>query len=409
MKYQMSYLKFHGISPILLIMLDKTSIIPRNLELEGLKKLIHAFPATAILGARQCGKTTLARYFDADHYFDLEDPGVLSRFENPKLTLEGLAGLIVIDEIQRAPELFPLLRYLIDNHPDQKYLILGSASRDLIQQSSESLAGRIAYFHLGGFRIDDVGLEHAPDLWLRGGFPRSFLAVSDEESLLWRKNYISTFLERDIPQLGIRIPAATLRRFWIMLSHYHGQTLNFSELARSFGISDMTVRRYVEILQDTLMVRLLQPWHTNTRKRLVKSPKLYIRDSGLLHSLLTIESSPQLMSHNKLGASWEGFALESMVRALDRQDNEVFFWGTHGGAELDLFFQSAGRSWGIEFKHRDAPKLTRSMRVALEDLSLEHLWVVYPGKEPYPLHQRVSVVPFASMREIYMQITGPPQ
>ncbi|MCK5806618.1 MAG: DUF4143 domain-containing protein, partial [Lentisphaeria bacterium] len=287
---------------------------------------------------------------------------------------------------------------------DQRYVLLGSASRDLIAQSSESLAGRIAYHHLSGFRLEEIGAENAESLWLRGGYPRSYLATTDQESNLWRRNYITTFLERDIPQLGIRIPARTLRRFWTMLSHYHGQTLNYSELAHSFGISDATVRRYIEILEGTLMVRLLQPWHMNTRKRLVKSPKLYLRDSGILHSLHAIETLPQLLSHNKLGASWEGFALEELIRALDLQDEEAYFWATHGGAELDLLFQRGGRSWGVEFKFSDAPKLTRSMRIALKDLSLERLWVVHPGAAAYPLHDRVMVLPLTRAGEIAEQV-----
>lgn len=374
--------------------------VKRPVDLRKIEQLLHLFPATAILGARQCGKTTLARQFSAVHYFDLENPTDLVRFDNPKLTLEDLSGLIVIDEIQRAPDLFPLLRYLIDYHPEQKYLILGSAYGDLIRQTSESLAGRIGFHHLGGFRLDDIGHENDKRMWLRGGFPRSYLASSDEESRLWRTNYITTFLERDIPQLGIHIPASTLRRFWTMLSHYHGQTLNYSELARSFGISDMTVRRYIDILQGTFMIRLLQPWHSNIKKRLVKSPKLYLRDCGILHTLMSIETMDQLLSHPKLGASWEGFALEAVVRLLGKENQEVYFWATHAGAELDLFFQHGGRAWGVEFKFADAPTLTRSMRVALADLDLKHLWVVTQGKESYLLDKRVTVVPLGDIQTI---------
>ncbi len=380
-------------------MFDKISIIPRDNDISSLKKLLHYFPATAILGPRQCGKTTIAKQFNADHFFDLEDPADLVRFDQPMLALEELEGLIVIDEIQRAPDLFVTLRTLIDRKLKQKFLILGSASRDLIQQSSETLAGRIAYYHLGGFRPEDVGQENIKSLWLRGGLPRSYLATDREESVLWRKNYITTFLERDIPQLGIQIPAPTLRRFWIMLSHYHGQTLNYSELANSFGLSDVTVKRYIDILQSTLMVRLLQPWHANTKKRLVKSPKLYLRDSGVLHTLQTIESYSQLTSHNKLGASWEGFALEVATRTLGKVDEEVFFWRTHGGAELDLLFQHGGKNWGIEFKFSDAPKHSRSMGVAVQDLSLQHLWVIYPGKKSYRLNERTTVMPITQIQK----------
>jgi predicted AAA+ superfamily ATPase len=313
--------------------------------------------------------------------------------EQPQLALEDLTGLIVIDEIQRAPELFPLIRYLVDGHWDQRYLILGSASRDLIRQSSESLAGRVAYHELAGLRLGDVGPEHWRDLWLRGGLPRAYTAGADDESHLWREQYVATFLERDIPQLGINIPAATLRRFWTMLCHYHGQILNYAELARAFGVSDMTVRRYLDILEGTFMVRLLQPWHTNIGKRLVKRPKLYIRDSGILHVLLAIRSPRDLATHNKLGASWEGFALEVAARAIGKRPEELAFWATHTGAEVDLFWQEHGKNWGVEFKYADAPRLSRSMAIATEDLELEHLWVVYPGDRAYPLAAKVSTLP----------------
>ena len=255
-------------------------MVERNQDVQAVAKLIELFPVTTILGPRQCGKTTLARFFKADHLFDLENPRDAARLDQPQLALENLAGLIVIDEIQRVPDIFPLLRFLVDRDDHQKYLILGSASRDLIQQSSETLAGRIAYYQLGGFRLSDVGSKYMNALWLRGGLPRSFLSETDEESLIWRRQYISTFLERDIPQLGITIPARTLRRFWTMLSHYHGQILNYSELGRSFGVSDMTVRRYCEILEGAFMIRLLQPWAVNIGKRIVRRPKLFMRDSG---------------------------------------------------------------------------------------------------------------------------------
>ena len=369
-------------------------LIDREQDLEAVAKLMAAFPVTAILGPRQCGKTTLARAFDADHTFDLENPRDVARLEQPQLALEDLRGLIVIDEIQRLPNLFPLLRYLVDRDVGQRYLILGSASRDLIQQGSETLAGRIAFHQLGGFRLSDIGAENATTLWLRGGLPPSFLAANDEQSLAWRRQYISTFLERDIPQLGISIPARTLRRFWTMLSHYHGQILNFSELGRSFGVSDMTVRRYCEILEGAFMIRLLAPWATNVGKRVVRRPKLYLRDSGVAHALMSVESMEQLRSSPKLGASWEGFALECVSRVLDREDEELFFWRTHSGAELDLLWQWGGRNWGVECKYRDAPRMTRSMKSALEDLDLAGLWVVYPGRTSYRLAENVHVLPF---------------
>ena len=368
-------------------------LIARTQDFQAVSKLLATFPVTAILGPRQCGKTTLARLFKADHSFDLENPRDLARLEQPQLALEDLRGLIVVDEIQRLPDLFPLLRYLVDRGAEQRYLILGSASRDLLRQSSETLAGRVAFHQLGGLRVSDVGPESITTLWLRGGLPRSFLASTEEESLTWRRQYVSTFLERDIPQLGITIPARTMRRFWTMLSHYHGQLLNYSELSRSFGVSDMTVRRYCEILEGAFMIRLLQPWTTNVGKRVVRRPKLYLRDSGLLHALLSLESLGQLQSSPALGASWEGFALEVVSRMLDREDHELYFWRTHAGAELDLFWQRGGRAWGVECKYRDAPRLTRSMKAAMEDLDLAGLWVVYPGRTAYRLADNIWVVP----------------
>jgi predicted AAA+ superfamily ATPase len=355
------------------------------------------FPVTAILGPRQCGKTTLTREFPADHYFDLENPRDQALLAEPQLALETLSGLIVIDEVQRAPELFPLLRYLVDQRKSQRYLILGSASQDLIRQSSESLAGRIAFHRLGGFRLSDVGAENWRELWMRGGLPPSFTAPDHETSHLWREQYIATFLERDIPQLGITIPASTLRRFWTMICHCHGQILNHSELARSFGISDMTVRRYLDILEGTFMVRLLQPWHANLGKRLVKRPKLYVRDTGLLHGLLAIHGARDLMTHNKLGPSWEGFALEVAARAIGKSNEELTFWATHAGAEVDLFWQEQGKNWAIEAKYADAPRLTPSMANAVQDLELTHLWVVYPGDRAYLLTPKVSVLPITQI------------
>lgn len=366
--------------------------IPRYIDQKEIRKRIKAFPVTAILGPRQCGKTTLARTMDFDHYFDLENPRDMARLEQPQLALEDLKGLIVIDEIQRYPDIFPLIRYLVDNIIDQKYLILGSASRDLIRQSSESLAGRIAYFHLGGFRLQDVGGSNLKSLWIKGGYPDSFMPAEEEQSRLWRQNFITTFLERDIPQLGITIPANTLRRFWTMLSHYHGQVINYSEIGRSFGISDVTVRKYIEILEGTFMLRVLQPWHVNTGKRLVKRPKIYLRDSGLFHTLLNIDNFDQLSAHPKLGASFEGFALECVCREMKKNDNEYYFYSTHSGAELDLFWQRKGKNWGAEFKYADAPRVTRSMTTVIRDLDLEHLWVVYPGNITYRLSDQISVL-----------------
>jgi uncharacterized protein len=373
-------------------------MIQRRIDKKLIKGLISNFPVTAILGPRQSGKTTLAHDFAADHYFDLENPRDAVMLAEPQLALEPLSGLIVIDEIQRQPNLFLLLRHLVDTKKKQRYLILGSASRDLIGQSSESLAGRIAYHELGGFRMEDVGAAHWRKLWLRGALPPSFTARTESRSQRWMEEYLATFFERDIPQLGISIPAATLRRFWTMLSQYHGRILNHSELARSFGISDMTVRRYLDILEGTFMIRLLRPWYVNIGKRLVKRPKLYLRDSGLLHALLAVRSDRDLSSHNKLGASWEGFALEVAARALGKRNEDMSFWGTHSGAGVDLFWREHGKNWAIEFKYRDAPNLTPSMGSAIQDLKLEHLWIVYPGDRSYPLAPKVTTLPLTKVR-----------
>ena len=377
------------------------TIIERKIDKQEIQQLIDQFPVTAILGPRQCGKTTIAREFKADHYFDLENPRDIARLENPQLALENLGGLIVIDEIQRTPGLFPLIRYLVDTHDSQKYLILGSASRALIRQSSESLAGRIAYYHLMGFRVHDVGMGHATSLWLRGGLPPAFTADSDDKSLRWREQYIATFLERDIPQFGITIPARILHRFWKMLAHYQGQVLNYTELSRSLGTSDMTVRRYIEILEGTFMIRTLQPWHANLGKRIVKKPKLFFRDSGLFHSLMGIDNHGELAAHPKLGASWEGFAMDCVCRSVNKRDDEFHFFATHTGAELDLLWQDSGQNWGVEFKYSDAPKLTKSMSMVQKDLNLSHLWVVYPGDQGYRLNETVSVVPLKDIGETW--------
>jgi predicted AAA+ superfamily ATPase len=377
------------------------TFVERKKDFKEIQRLIQLFPVTAIVGARQCGKTTLAQTIPHNHYFDLENPRDIARLDQPQLALEGLNGIIVIDEVQRMPELFPLLRYLCDNRPKQKYLILGSASQHLLKKSSESLAGRIIYYHMGGFHLPDVGKNKMNLLWLRGGLPRSYLAETDETSSLWRESYISTFLERDIPQLGIQIPSRTLRRFWTMLSRYHGEVMNYSELARSFGISDMTVRKYCDILEGTYMVRILQPWYANLGKRLVKRPKIYLRDSGLFHSLMSISTFEQLHGHHKLGASWEGFALESVARTLSKEDQSLYFWHTHAGAELDLFWQHGGKNWGVEFKYADAPRLTKSMKIAMDDLRLERLWVIYPGNEVYKLSENIEVVPLETLADTW--------
>lgn len=364
-------------------------------ELEG--KLADN-PIVGILGSRQCGKTTLAHQF-ADRqkkrritFFDLEDPRDLARLQNPMLTLEPLEGIVIIDEIQRMPELFPVLRVLADRKGAAKFVLLGSASPHLVKQSSESLAGRITFLTLGGFSLDILEKGDAARLWIRGGYPRSFLARNEAASFEWRSNFVRTYLERDIPNLGIKIPARTLHRFWKMLAHYHGQLFNASELARSFGAADTTIRRYLDILCGTFLVRTLSPWHYNTKKRLIKSPKIFFRDSGLFHQLMGIEDRRQLDVHPKLGASWEGFALEQVIEHLELGDDEVFFWGVHTGAELDMVFQRKGKLWGVEVKYDEAPTRTKSMVSAREELSLAHLWVVHPGEGVHAIDRSITAV-----------------
>ena len=363
-------------------------------------------PIAALLGPRQCGKTTLARMVaDGERatFFDLESPQDLARLQNPELALSALEGLVVIDEIQQMPDLFKVLRVLADREPEKRrFLILGSASPDIIRNVSESLAGRVEFIDLAGFHLLETGIAETDKLWVRGGFPRSFLAGSDVDSTAWREGFIRTFLERDIPQLGISIPPAAMRRFWTMLAHYHGQIWNASELARSMGINDKTVREYLDVLTGTFMVRQLQPWHENIGKRQVKSPKIYLRDSGLLHSLLTLSDHHALTAHPKVGASWEGFVIEQTLLTLRPKD--AYFWSTHQGAEIDLLLIHEGKRYGIEVKYSESPKVTKSIRIALNDLSLERVWVVYPGANAYPVEEAITVLPLADIGSLREQI-----
>lgn len=372
-------------------------MIKRKNSVREINLLLKEYPVVALLGPRQTGKTTIARQLPYDEFFDLENPRDLARLDTPQLTLEGCSGLIVIDEVQRKPDLFPLLRYLSDTQKNQRYLLLGSASLDLVRYSSETLAGRIAFYYLGGFTKEEVGPESLNKLWLRGGLPPSFLSQSNEKSFRWRQNYFQTYIERDLPDLGVKIPPATLRKFWQMVSHYHANIVNFSDLGRSFGISDTTARRYIELLEGTYLVRSLSPWFVNIGKRLVKRPKIYIRDSGLYHHLLNTESFSALQLHPRLGASWEGFSLETVCGSIHKPDNSFCFWATHNGAEVDLFWQHDGKNWACEFKFADAPKMTRSMSAALESLNLEKMWVVYPGKISYQIHEKIKVVPLKTV------------
>lgn len=381
---------------------NRTMLIPRPAIIDQIKWLFTIHPVVALLGPRQCGKTTVARMLSTAQsatYFDLEHPVDARRLTAPLTVLETLSGLVIIDEIQRQPALFELLRVLVDRpHNPAQFLLLGSASPHLVRGASETLAGRIGFVDMAGFNLAEAGVDNLYQLWLRGGFPRSFLAVDDERSMLWREAFIRTFLERDIPQLGITVPAETLRRFWTMVAHFHGQQWNAAEFARSLGSSEATARRYLDILAGAYMVRILPPWFENISKRQVKSPKIYIRDSGMLHGLLHLTTLADVQGHPKLGASWEGFAIEQIITLLQAQ--EAYFWATHSGAELDLLVHIRGKRYGFEIKFADAPSVTRSMRIALNDLALDHLWVIYPGHQVYPLDTRITVLPLADVPQL---------
>lgn len=377
-------------------------MLPRVRAYQRVEVALAANPVCALLGPRQCGKTTLARQLGARargaHYFDLETATARAQLAQPELTLSPLRGLVILDEIQVLPGLFTVLRPLADRpRRPARFLILGSASPDFMRGASESLAGRVAFVDLGGFDLEEVGPGRARRLWLRGGFPRSFLAPSAARSLEWRRDFIRTFLERDIPQLGIRVPSETLRRFWLMVAHYHGQIWNGAELARSMGVTEHTVRSYVDILAGAYVLRPLPPWFENVGKRQYKSPKVYVRDSGLLHALLAIGSDAELLANPKLGASWEGFALEQVLALWGGR--EAFYWRTHAGAELDLLVFRGGRRYGCEFKYSDAPKMTKSLHIALEDLKLDRAWIVYPGSARYAVHEKVEVLPLVEVQD----------
>jgi predicted AAA+ superfamily ATPase len=374
-------------------------MIERPGVLDEIRRALKRSQVVALIGPRQSGKTTLARQLvaaDSLNYFDLEDPASLARLDEPMTALAGLRGIVVIDEVQRRPDLFPVLRVLADRTPlPARFLVLGSASPALLRQSSESLAGRLETITLSGLSLVEVGVKAQKRHWLRGGFPRAFLARSLAECLAWRKQFIQTFLERDLPQLGVTIPAPALLRFWTMLAHTHGQVWNAAEPARSLGVGESTVRRYLDLLTGLFLVRQLPPWHENLGKRQVKAPKVYFRDSGMLHQLLGIRSEKELLAHPKCGASWEGYALEETLKAV--QPEEAYFWATYQGAELDLLLFKNGRRLGVEFKRMDAPTLTPSMRIALKDLRLEGLAVLHPGTASYPLGERVRVMPLTAL------------
>lgn len=374
-------------------------MIERQAILSTLKAAIQRSRVVVLSGPRQCGKTTLARELlseDSVNYFDLEDPASLARLDEPMTALRPLKGLVVIDEIQRRPDLFPVLRVLADRKgTPSRFLMLGSASGNLLRQSSESLAGRMEYVTIGGFTLSELSASAEPTLWRRGGFPLSYLAKTEAASLAWRKNFVRTLLERDFPQWGVRVPATALQRFWTMLAHYHGQVWNAAEPARALGVSESTTRRYLDLLTDALMIRQVQPWHANLGKRQVKAPKVYVRDTGLLHQLLGIDTAKALVSHPKLGASWEGFVIEQVLMMEPHDD--AHFWATHQGAEIDLILRRGDRLLGVECKRADAPRLTPSIRIALEDLGLERIAVIYPGNKRFPLSDNVEAIPLEEL------------
>jgi predicted AAA+ superfamily ATPase len=380
-------------------------VLARDENRDRVLSLLGRHPVVGILGARQIGKTTLAldiaeRFDGPSTRFDLEDPDHLARLAEPKIALQDLDGLVVIDEVQRRSDLYPVLRVLVDRPgATTRFLVLGSASPDMLRQTSETLAGRIVYHELGGFTLDEVGIAEADRLWLHGRFPRAFLAETAAEAAEWRRAFIRTFLERDIPQLGIRIPGETLHRFWRMLAHYHAQIWNGAELSRALGVAQSTVRRYLDVLTGALILRQLAPWRENIGKRQVKSPKVYLADPGLLHSLLGIETRDDLDGHPKIGASWEGFVLDEIMSRLGARDDEAFFWATHSGAELDLLITRGRQKLGFEIKRTTAPRVTRSMRSAMESLKLCSLDVIHAGEETFPLSDRIRAVAFRRLFE----------
>ena len=380
-------------------------MIERPHHVAWVRRLLSEQPVVALLGARQVGKTTLARqvaqaYGDGVAFFDLESIRDLAKLADPMLALEPLRGLVVLDEVQRRPDIFPTLRVLADRRRGARFLVLGSASPELLRQTSETLAGRIAFHHLDGLSLREVGSRRASDLWLRGGFPRSFMARTLGTSLRWRHDLVSTYLERDLPQLGIRVPSTTLLRFWTMLAHVDGQILNWSELGRSMAVSDATIRHYVDLLASTFMVRVLPPWHENLSKRQVKAPKIYIRDSGILHALLDIETMHALEQHPKIGASWEGFCVESLIAQLGARPEQCYFWATHTGADLDLLVVAKGRRRGFEIKRTVSPRVTPSMQVALHDLKLDSLDVIHAGQDTFPLARKIRAVSISRLGDI---------
>ena len=376
-------------------------MINRKAYISIVSAALKRSPIVALLGPRQCGKTTLARMISAHEpstYFDLESQTDIRRLANPEMMLASLSGLVIIDEIQILPEFFSVLRVVVDKPENQcRFLILGSASPDIIRNVSETLAGRVEFVDMSGFDLTELGAEVWQNLWVRGGFPRSYLADSDQDSFIWREGFIRTFLQRDIPQLGINIPAQAVRRFWTMIAHYHGQLWNASQIASAMGINDKTIRSYLDILTETYMIRQLQPWHENIRKRQVKSPKNYFRDTGLLHSLLDLQTLYAVTGHPQVGASWEDFAIVQILRTI--RPSQVYYWATYSGAELDMFFVLNGLRYGIELKFSEAPDKTKSMSIAIDSLKLHKLLIVYPGKEAWPVNEKITVCPIMKVND----------
>lgn len=374
-----------------------------------IRKALDRNPIAMLIGPRQVGKSTLARQVAGEytaHYFDLEDPTTLAVLEQPMTALGALRGLVVLDEAQRAPELFPILRVLADRPgAPATFLLLGSASPELTRQSNESLAGRVEVIEVRGFSTAEVGMQERDRLWLRGGFPRSYLASSDENSLNWREQFIRTFVERDLGMLGFGFTPAAMGRFWAMLSHYHGQIWNAAEVAAAMGVTARTVNRYLDALEQTFMVRRLTPWFENVGKRIVKSPKIYLRDTGILHCLQRIPDMHGLLLHPRSGASWEGFVIEELLGRL--RGAEPYFYNVHSGSELDLLLFYEGRRIGVEVKREDAPRMTRSMHVVLEDLRLDRLWVIYPGSRRYALAEKAEALPFDQLGTGAWLTSGP--
>lgn len=376
------------------------SIVLRPKYIHTMQSYFKSHPIVALLGARQCGKTTLARQYASHvgsaHFFDLEDTRDIAALENPYLAIQPLEGLIIIDEIQRMPQLFPALRVMADQNHNKQFLILGSASRHLIQQSSETLAGRLAYQEVHPFSMQEV--DNVSNLHLYGGFPKSYLHPSTAWD--WLEQYIRTFLEQDIPNLGFSIPPLTMRRFWSMLAHYHANTFNASEISRSLGVSDHTVRRYLDILSGTFMIRQLYPWYENINKRQTRKPKIYFQDSGIFHHLIDVRNHDQLLKHAKAGASFEGLVLEQVVRLLNKRSEECYYWGVHQEGEIDLFVMHQGQRLGFEFKMSEAPTATASMHKAMHFLKLDALYVICPGEKRYRLADKVEVVPLLQLKDV---------